>query len=204
MIKLSEKNKKCPFCHIETQGKRLLHQTQNYHVLCDQDPLAEGHLLIIPKKHLTCFGEIPKQEGKELERLLRNIKDFLTASYKKPVLLFENGGVSQTVVHAHLHIFPSHISIKNDLLKDFAGRASVEVINMQAIREFFKRAGFYLYYGEQNKGWIFEGSGIVPGFLRAKCAQKLKVVLTSFERIELREPFAAKVKQKWQQWRKAC
>lgn len=194
--------KKCPFCYIETQGDRLLDESKSFYILCDMGPLTEGHLLIIPKKHLVCFGELSDQKGDELESLLDNIKDFLKITYQKRLILFENGGVSQTVAHAHLHIFPSEILIKENLKKDLKGRRFKKANSIKSIRDFYKNFNFYLFYEERDEGLIFEGANIKPGFLRAKCAQALGVAKTSEERIKFGNLFAKKVKKKWKSERK--
>lgn len=191
---------KCPFCDIKTQGNRLLSETKNFYILCDMGPLVEGHLLIIPKQHFMCFGQLPEQKYDELGHLLDEIKDFLMSSYKKSLVLFENGGVSQTVSHAHLHIFPSEISIKEDLQKDL--KQFKKASSIKSIKDFYKNSGPYLFYREKDKGLIFKGGNIEPGFLRAKCAQALGITETSIERVEFGNPFAKKVKEKWRNWSK--
>ena len=194
--------KKCPFCHIETQGNRLLYKTKSFYILCDMGPLVEGHLLIIPKQHLMCFGQLSEQKYDELKHLLKDIEDFLMTSYKKSLILFENGGVSQTVSHAHLHIFPSTISIKKELKKELGGRKLLKTSKIRKIRDFYKEFGCYLFYQEKATGLIFEGASVASGFLRRKCAQALGVAETFVERVEFGNPFAKKVKEKWGNWRK--
>jgi len=57
----SEENikKDCPYCDINSSALRyILEKTKYFYVVCDHNPLIEGHILIISKKHSACVGEL--------------------------------------------------------------------------------------------------------------------------------------------------
>ena len=68
----------------------LIKETTNFVVLPDIAPLAPGHVLIISKEHISCFGFVPQDQISELELLLREVKILLSKLYRFPVI-FEHG-----------------------------------------------------------------------------------------------------------------
>ena len=55
----TESNKNdCAFCK-RTEISYILKETPNFLLAADHAPLVEGHILIIPKQHFACYGEVP-------------------------------------------------------------------------------------------------------------------------------------------------
>lgn len=94
----------CPFCN-RGELSQILHETTHFILAADHAPLVEGHLLIIPKDHFACYGEVPVELDDELFALKQTIGEFFTCFYDPPVF-WEHGIFKQTVFHAHLHCFP--------------------------------------------------------------------------------------------------
>ena len=68
----------CPHC--ERNGwafEFLLEETQHFCVLCDAHPLIEGHILIIPKRHVSCVGEYTALEFAEFLQIYHSITDWV-------------------------------------------------------------------------------------------------------------------------------
>jgi diadenosine tetraphosphate (Ap4A) HIT family hydrolase len=94
---------KCPFCGWQRQT--ILEETANFVLIADKFPLAEGHTLIIPKDHARCIGETPGDRQAEFIRLATHAQQKLARLYGR-VGVWENGGIHQSVRHAHLHLLP--------------------------------------------------------------------------------------------------
>lgn len=94
----------CTFCDREAL-EVVLAETPHFLVLADYAPLVEGHILIVPREHLACYGALPQALEVEFLALKARVASFLRAAYAEPTF-FEHGVFHQTVYHAHLHAFP--------------------------------------------------------------------------------------------------
>lgn len=101
----------CVFCRI-AQGQLPAQRVfENDHCLAFLDiaPLAEGHLLVIPRRHYHCLHDVPPDEAAEIARALPRLGRALlavtgAAGYN---LLQNNGRVAgQVVEHVHFHLIP--------------------------------------------------------------------------------------------------
>lgn len=99
-----ETARECAFCQHEAL-EVILTETPNFLVLADHAPLVAGHVLIVPREHLACYGALPVALEAEFLALKGRVAAFLRAAYAKATF-FEHGVFHQTVFHAHLHAFP--------------------------------------------------------------------------------------------------
>lgn len=103
--------KDCVFCKIikgEIDADKVVDE-ENFIVINDANPVAEGHCLIIPKKHYETILDMPSSLGTELVDIakkngLRLVKEKLADGFK----LVNNNypAAGQVVPHFHLHIIP--------------------------------------------------------------------------------------------------
>jgi len=97
--------KDCIFCKIAAgqMSNKLLYQSGQVVAFADINPIAETHLLIVPKKHIGSVAEIKKGDGAILEEMFqvgaKLAKDGGIDRYR----LAFNGGEFQKVSHLHLH-----------------------------------------------------------------------------------------------------
>lgn len=94
----------CAFCRHDAL-EVVLAETPHFLLLADHAPLVEGHLLIVPREHLACYGALPEDREPEFLALKGRVAAFLRSAYAEPTF-FEHGVFHQTVFHAHLHAFP--------------------------------------------------------------------------------------------------
>lgn len=139
------------FCNLNAFKKSVLYSTKCFHVLVDSKPLCEGHLLIIPKEHRSCFQNLTEVEKQEYKILYKLVKTFLINLYNA-VVIFEHGGVAQTVLHAHMHFLPTNVSIREEIVK-YAKKMKLVTVP-------------YLFYEYNNKPEYYKvQKSISPGFL---------------------------------------
>ena len=101
----------CIFCKI-TSGEipaEKVYEDDNFIGILDVNPKAEGHTLIIPKKHFKTLLDMPSSLGNELLDAIKKIGLDLIEKRKAEgfnlvVNNFEPAG--QVVAHAHIHIIP--------------------------------------------------------------------------------------------------
>lgn len=61
--------KPCLFCQTEFQAGRLA-ENEFFYIVADQNPVAPGHLLIIPKRHVATIFELDEKEFASLQKML--------------------------------------------------------------------------------------------------------------------------------------
>ena len=195
----TESNKNdCPFCK-RTEISFILKETPNFLLAADHAPLVEGHILIIPKQHFACYGEVPAQLDEELFSLKREVQRFFTRFYA-PSVFWEHGIFKQTVFHAHLHCFPrgkSGYSLEEKL-------HNIIVSSQEEVRQWYVLQGSYFYMEDSNRALLFAPEmdrylGIVKNvFWRGIVARGGKVEWRSpQQRYEEGEPFIKAMIDKW-------
>lgn len=97
----------CPFCepHEELFGNELAY------VKVDEFPVSPGHVLIIPRRHVSSWFSLTGEEHAAAATLLVLTKTYLDSHYSPDGY---NIGVNcgeaagQTIPHAHLHVIPRY------------------------------------------------------------------------------------------------
>ncbi len=101
----------CVFCKI-ARGEipaTKVYEDDRVIAFLDIGPLAEGHTLLIPKRH---FGDIRDADGDILADLLRIVprlaRAIMQATGASGLNLLQNTGASsgQAVFHLHFHLIP--------------------------------------------------------------------------------------------------
>ena len=139
----------CTFCQ---RGKitDILKETPHFLLAADHAPLVEGHLLVIPKQHYACYGDVPASLDGELFALKDELRQFYARFYA-PVVFWEHGVFRQTVFHAHLHCFPW-----GDLGYDIESNMHNVVVGQQEdIRNWYHAQGHYFYLEDERVALLF-------------------------------------------------
>jgi len=121
----------CPFCRELRSGRlpdfcnaaidsRILRETDRFVVLADISPLVPGHVMIVPKAHILCYGAVEAAAQDEFSCIVNATRTILREHYGPSVIL-EHGTsslepVADHVTHAHLHIVPADIDIRDSLV----------------------------------------------------------------------------------------
>jgi len=80
------------------------------YALADLNPVSEGHMLVITKRHVADFFATTPEEQRDALVLLARLRERLLAS--DPSIVGFNAGVNcgreagQTVMHVHIHLIP--------------------------------------------------------------------------------------------------
>jgi len=160
----------CPFCHEATVAPGVLMETPQFLVVCDRAPLVPGHLLLIPRPHLACYGALPRTLYSEFRALKARIGAFLADAYAPPVF-FEHGVVAQTVPHAHLHAVPARV--EPPLAALLARRAAAAARGLGSLRRWYGGRRPYVYYEEDDRGYLLAPEGAPAGNLKTAFGQAL-------------------------------
>ena len=99
----------CVFCHKEKLVTDIVYEDDMVMAFMDMDPINEGHVLLIPKKHYLDVDEMPDEILTHLMLVSKKIVAVLKEIYKPDgYSIMQNGGEFNDVGHYHLHIFPRY------------------------------------------------------------------------------------------------
>lgn len=101
----------CIFCKIingEIPSK-VVYQDDILTVFMDVNPNDNGHVLIVPKKHITDFLELDDETAKHINSVVKDLKVKLYDKLNPDGIRFVNNfGCYQEVKHYHLHMIPCY------------------------------------------------------------------------------------------------
>lgn len=106
------KNNDCVFCKIvnKEEPSNIIYEDELMCCFLDIDPINEGHILIVPKKH---YHDIDDLDNETLLRITKFSTKFVKLIRKAfnpdGYTIMQNGGVFTDFGHYHLHIFPRYI-----------------------------------------------------------------------------------------------
>lgn len=102
----------CTFCKIikgEIPSKKIYEDDK---VLCymDINPVANGHLLVVPKKHVKDIFEVDNETFNHMMDIIKNkITPILKEKLKiNGLTIIQNNGYGQEVKHLHIHLIPRY------------------------------------------------------------------------------------------------
>ncbi|OLS38266.1 diadenosine tetraphosphate hydrolase [Alkalihalophilus pseudofirmus] len=97
----------CPFC----SPPQTLFENKHAYAIYDQYPVNDGHILIIPKRHVSDYFEATSTEQAALFELVHAARAHLNDNYSPDGF---NIGINcgeaagQTIFHAHIHVIPRY------------------------------------------------------------------------------------------------
>ena len=100
----------CIFCNSNSLDQALIENDLAY-VRYDKFPVAEGHLLVISKRHEEDYFNLSAEEQASLSKLIVQARDLLVKQVSPDgINIGVNIGVAagQTIMHTHMHIIPRY------------------------------------------------------------------------------------------------
>ena len=100
----------CIFCKITNgNSEKRIYENSNFFSVPDKNPIADGHSLVISKKHFENILDLQNSLGPELLDCIKNtalklIKEKKAEGFNVIINNFACAG--QVVNHAHFHIIP--------------------------------------------------------------------------------------------------
>lgn len=99
----------CIFCRLEES--EILVENELSQAFFDKYPVNEGHVLIIPKRHLSSLFEATSEEAMSLWKLIEVVKEELNKRFHPDgynIGLNIGAAAGQTIFHAHIHVIPRY------------------------------------------------------------------------------------------------
>ena len=145
---------RCSFCDRRAFEDRLIFESANFLVFPTKGQIVEGYVLLVPKRHTICIGELSDAELDEFIALKSRVRDSTVSAYHRPPIIFEHGVVGQSVKHAHVHAVPAETDLFPRIVADFPDYQ--RITSLHALAEVFQREGPYLYYeNAQSEMFLF-------------------------------------------------
>jgi diadenosine tetraphosphate (Ap4A) HIT family hydrolase len=99
----------CPFCQLAAAD--IVAENAFHVVIRDRFPVAAGHSLIIPKRHVASLFELTAEAFSALHDLLHSTREQLDAQYQPAgynIGVNVGAAAGQTVFHLHVHVIPRY------------------------------------------------------------------------------------------------
>lgn len=98
-------NKDCIFCKIVSGDikSNIILDTEKVIAIPDINPVADVHILIVPKKHIESVVSIIDNDGPILVEMMDLAKKLVEKNKISAYRLTFNGGKFQHVAHLHMH-----------------------------------------------------------------------------------------------------
>jgi diadenosine tetraphosphate (Ap4A) HIT family hydrolase len=100
---------KCPFCN--PSGDEIVAKNKLCYARWDRFPVSQGHLLLIPYRHIPDFFSMTVEEKYALLALIDECKEILEEQFRPSGynIGFNIGmAAGQTVMHCHCHMIPRY------------------------------------------------------------------------------------------------
>lgn len=97
----------CPFC--TPAAGRVRRKTAHALAVSDAFPVAAGHTLVVPRRHVPSLFDLPEAELAAVWALVAEVRGLLVAEFGPDgftVGLNDGPAAGQTVPHAHVHVIP--------------------------------------------------------------------------------------------------
>ena len=120
----------CVFCKISKGEipKTFIHKDKKFLVFLDIKPVSDGHLVIIPKKHIIWMQETDDKTISEIFKLAKKmmlaLKKGINCDY------VQESVVGNEVPHFHIHLIPRHYGdhFRNFPTKEYKSGQEKELI----------------------------------------------------------------------------
>lgn len=109
--KTADSKTDCPFCMIARGdiNAEVVYQDDHLVAFMDLNPVADGHLLVIPRAHAPNLYSIPAEDLTAVVLTVQRLAGAVNAAVEPAgINLFQaNGpGAGQSVYHFHMHVLP--------------------------------------------------------------------------------------------------
>ncbi|MDT2866766.1 HIT family protein [Lactococcus lactis] len=103
---------KCIFCQ-QIKAEQILSETEHFMVIFDINPVQDGHLLIVSKKHYMDIREMPDEVLFDLVKLEKILVSKIAETFATDgvTIAANNGSIMDEGTHCHVHVIPRY---KND------------------------------------------------------------------------------------------
>ncbi len=99
----------CAFCNEEVLNAQTFYEGKGARAIVDYKPAVDGHVLVIPNRHVERFEQLSPEEIAEMGEIIKKVDAAVKGIYHNTgsLLLQKNGReAGQSVPHVHFHYLP--------------------------------------------------------------------------------------------------
>lgn len=97
----------CAFCDLPSGS--IVEQSEHALAFRDRYPVAPGHTLVIPRRHVQSPFDLDAEELASLWTLVARVRRRLAAEFAPDAFTVgvnDGAAAGQTIMHAHVHVIP--------------------------------------------------------------------------------------------------
>lgn len=168
---------------------RVFKESDNFVAVPSVSPITVGHVLIIPRTHITSLVQVKHTMISELNSFVTSIIRLVAINFKVPVI-FEHGiGEGKVggcgVNHAHLHILPvkpdSIVKVILNISKQFSLGAPIPLTNFLTYGDNKKS---YLLFGQSTQRMLYTYNENIPSqYVRRLIAKEIDSSLWDWRQV---------------------
>lgn len=101
----------CLGCNLANKVEAVNVVFEDDYVCCilDHNPYNEGHVLILPKKHIRYFDELDENTANSVIKASKIISKAIKKLFNPDgITVCQNGGAFDELTHFHMHIVPRY------------------------------------------------------------------------------------------------
>lgn len=111
LVQNQKKFMNCRFCKIDHKRSKIIREGKNVFVILSNPRLVDGHLLVIPKKHVEKLSQLNKEERDELIDTIIEFQEIILANFSSGCDIRQNcrpflKESEVKVDHLHIHLLP--------------------------------------------------------------------------------------------------
>ncbi|GEM_PF-776491 len=97
----------CNLCKELATGTHVIIETRYVFSLVNLRPLKEGHIMVLPKRHVESFDALTKEEAKEIFEVIEEHSEILKHEFGHYPFITINPHHMRSERHIHIHMVPS-------------------------------------------------------------------------------------------------
>lgn len=108
---MTQQKPACLGCKLanEQGAAHVVYENEYVTCLLDIDPMNEGHLLILPKKHYVDVEELDSDTAASIMSSSARLANVLKQLFQPDgITIIQNGGFFNDLGHYHMHVFPRY------------------------------------------------------------------------------------------------
>ena len=101
----------CFGCHLANGKEDVYVVFEDEYVCCilDRSPYNEGHVLILPKRHVQYFDEMDSNTANSVIKAAKVLTKVIKKLFNPDgITVCQNGGLFDELTHFHMHVVPRY------------------------------------------------------------------------------------------------
>ncbi len=103
----------CELCSaLQNDQYRTVYQDEHVFVLVNVEPIKDGHVMILPVRHVEQLGDLTPEEAKSFLGMIDQCMAMVVEKYDETPMCLVNGQRYRTQAHLHAHVLPSKKNLR--------------------------------------------------------------------------------------------